>query len=129
LQFDVGVEAADRLMWVYGRHNEGVVPWSALQGMQIDGGPEKELSATFGINMEKIRQWRLAYPSASNSAYTGQRTTGEQYDRIFRIAGLNRKLRVLNNTCKLKDSHSESIHEDIKRCEAERERLIEKLQG
>jgi hypothetical protein len=129
LQFDVAVEGPGRQMWVYGRHDEGVVPWNVLQGMQIDARLEKELSATFGIDLEKVRQWCSAYPVGSNSAYSGQSRTGEQYDRIFRIAGLNRKLRALRNHLNLQIPDSASMNEEIKRCEAERERLIEKLQG
>src|SRR5439155_4008407 len=97
LEFDVGAERLDQHMWVYSRHDEAVVPWNVLQGMQIDAKLEKELSAAFGIDMEKVRQWCSAYPVRSNSAYSGQRATGEQYDRIFRIASLNRKLRALRN--------------------------------
>jgi len=115
-------------MWVYGRHNEGVVPWNAIQAMPIDARLEKELAGAFGIDMEKVRQWHSAYPSASTLSYSGQRTTGEQYDRIFRIAGLNRKLRVLNNRLSVKGSDADSISQDIQRCEMERERLIERLQ-
>jgi hypothetical protein len=129
LDFDVGVEAIDRHMWVYSRHDEGVVPWSAMQGMAIDARLAKELSDTFGIDMEKIRKWCTAYPVRSNSAHSGQRRTGEQYDRIFRIAGLNRKLRALRNRLNLQISDSTSMDEEITRCEIERERLIEKLQG
>ena len=129
LQFDVGVEGLDRQMWVYGRHDEGVVPWNAVQGMQIDAKLEKELSAAFGIDMEKVRQWCSAYPIGSNSAYSGQHTTGEQYDRIFRIAGLNRKVRALRNRLNLQISDPTVMNEEIKQCEVERERLIEKLQG
>lgn len=128
LQFEVVVEAIDRLMWVYARHNEGVVPWNAIQAMPIDARLEKELAAAFGIEMEKVGQWRSAYPSASNLAYSGQRTTGEQYDRIFRIAGLNRKLRLLNNRLSAKGSDAASTSQDIERYEMERERLIERLQ-
>jgi len=128
LQFEVVVEAIDRLMWIYGRHNEGVVPWNAVQAMPIDARLEKELTVAFGIDMDKVRQWRSAYPSALNLAYSGQRTTGEQYDRMFRIAGLNRKLRLLNNRFSAKGSDADSISQDIKHCEMERERLIERLQ-
>jgi hypothetical protein len=129
LDFDVSVEGFDRHMWVYSRHDEGVVPWNAMQGMRIDARLEKELSATFGIDMEKVQQWCTAYPVRSNSAYSGQRRTGEQYDRIFRIAGLNRKLRALKNRLNLQISDSTFVDEEIKRCEIERERLIEKLRG
>jgi Putative rhamnosyl transferase len=129
LQFDVAVEAIDRPMWVYTRHHEGVVPWNALHAMQVDGRLESELSDTFGIDMEKIRQWRSAYPTAVNSMYSGQRTTGEQYDRIFRIASFNRKLRALKNRMSAEGSDLTSLKDEIKRCEAERARLIEKLQS
>jgi hypothetical protein len=129
LQFDVGVEAFDHPMWVYTRHNEGVVSWNASQAMQIDARLENELSATFGIDMEKIRQWRVAYSVGANSMYSGQRTTGEQYDRIFRIASFNRKLRALNNQMSADRADLRSLKEEIKQCEAERARLIEKLQG
>jgi Putative rhamnosyl transferase len=130
LQFDVGVEALDRPMWVYTRHHEGVVPWNASQAMQIDARLENELSATFGVDMEKIRRWRALYPVGANSMYSGQRNTGEQYDRIFRIASFNRKLRALKNQMNVVGRPDlTSLNEEIKRCEAERARLIEKLQG
>jgi hypothetical protein len=129
LQFDVGVEEFDRPMWVYTRHHEGVVPWNASQAMQIDARLENELSATFGIDIEKTRRWRAAYSVGSNSMYSGQRTTGEQYDRIFRIASLNRKLRILKSQMTADRSDLTSLKEKIKWCEAERARLIEKLKG
>ncbi len=129
VQFDVGVEAFDRPMWVYARHNEGVVSWNASQAMQIDARLETELATTFGIDMEKIRRWRVAHPVAANSMYPGQRTTGEQYDRIFRIASFNRKLSALKTRLSIQPSDLTSLKEQIKHCEAERARLIEKLQG
>jgi Putative rhamnosyl transferase len=129
VQFDVGVEAFDRPMWVYTRHNEGVVSWNASQAMQIDARLENELATTFGIDMDKIRRWRAAYPGGASSLYSGQRTTGEQYDRIFRIASVNRKLRALKNQMSTEGPDLTSLKEEIKRCEAERARLIEKLQG
>jgi hypothetical protein len=129
LQFDVGVEAIDRAMWIYGRHNEGVVSWNAVQALQMDDRMEREFSVTFGIDMKKVRDWCSAYPSAGgSSAYSGQQTTGEQYDRIFRIAGLNRKLRALNNRPNVKTSGPGSLDE-VNRCQAERAQLIARLQG
>jgi hypothetical protein len=129
LQFDVAVEARDRPMWVYTRHHEGVVPWNAAQAMQIDTRLENELSSAFGIDMEKIKRWSTTYPIGANSMYPGQRTTGEQYDRIFRIASLNRKLRALKNRMSAEDPDLTSLKDEIKRCEAERTRLIGRLQG
>jgi Putative rhamnosyl transferase len=128
LQFDVAVEAIDRPMWVYTRHNEGVVSWSAAKAMQIDARLENELVNTFGIDMEKIRRWRAAYPVTANAVYLGQRGTGEQYDRIFRIASFNRKLRALKNQMSAGGSDLASLKDELNRCEAERARLIEKLQ-
>jgi hypothetical protein len=129
LQFDVGTEALERPMWVYTRHHEGVVPWNTSQAMQVDVRLENDLSTTFGIDMEKIRRWRSACPTSANSMFPGQRTTAEQYDRIFRIAGFNRKLRALKHRIDAKNSDLTSLTDEIKRCEAERARLIEKLQG
>jgi hypothetical protein len=129
LQFDVGVEAFDRPMWVYARHHEGVVGWNASQAMQIDARLETELATVFGIDIGKTRRWRATYSVAATSLYSGQRTTGEQYDRIFRIAGFNRKLRALRNRISADASDLTSLKDEIKRCEAERARLIEKLQG
>jgi hypothetical protein len=128
LQFDIGVEAFDRPMWIYTRHHVGVVQWNASQAMQIDARLEGELSSTFGIDMEKIKRWRVAYPVGSSSGYPGQRATGEQYDRIFRIASFNRKLRALKTKLSAADSDLTALKDEIKRCEAQRARLIEKLQ-
>jgi Putative rhamnosyl transferase len=128
LQFEVGVEAPERPMWVYTRHHDGVVPWNSLQAMPVDPRLEAELSATFGIDMEKIRQWRMTYPIGANSIYSGQRTTGEQYDRIFRIASFNRKLRALEERLGAERANSAFLKEEINQCEAERRRLIAKLQ-
>jgi hypothetical protein len=129
LQFDVGAHEASQPMWIYGRHNEGVVPWNALQAMQIDARLEKELASTFGIDIEKVRRWCVTYPGGSNSSYSGQSTTGEQYDRIFSIAGLNRKLQALKNSLESGITNSPAVAADIKRCEEERQRLIGKLRG
>jgi putative rhamnosyltransferase len=129
LQFDVGVEAFDRPMWVYTRHHEGVVAWNTSQAMQIDARLENELSTAFGIDMEKITRWRAAYPVGASSAYSGQRTTGEQYDWIFRIAGFNRKLRALKSRMGAETIDLTSLKDEIKRCEAERARLVKKLQS
>jgi Putative rhamnosyl transferase len=127
LDFDVGIEESDRPMWVYARHNEGVVPWMILQGMHIDADLKHELFNDFGIDMERVQQWCLTYPASSKSAYLGQRVTGAQYDRIFRIAGLNRKLRALKQRLDLGISDCHSVTEEIERCEAERGRLVEEL--
>jgi len=129
VQFEVATNALDRPMWVYARHNEGVVPWNTFQAMQVDTRLENELSSTFGIDMEKIRRWRSAYPVGTNSMYSGQRTAGEQYDRIFRIASLNRKLRALGQRLKVEGDDSGPLEESLRRCNAERARLIEKFQG
>lgn len=129
LQFDIAVEMFDRPMWVYSRHHEGVVGWNASQAMEIDARLENELSTGFGIDIEKARRWRTSYPVAGNTVYSGQRTTGEQYNRIFRIASFNRKLRALKNRMSTEAPHLTSLKDEIKHCEAERARLIGKLQG
>jgi putative rhamnosyltransferase len=129
LQFEVAVEASDGPMWVYTRHHEGVVPWNASQAMQIDARLEDELSTAFGIDMEKIRLWRSAFQIGSSATYPGQRTTGEQYDRIFRIAACNRKLRALKHRISGESGDLISLKNQINHCEAERARLIAKLQS
>jgi hypothetical protein len=129
VQFDVALEAIDRPMWIYTRHHDAVVAWNALQAMQVDSRLENELSDTFGVDMEKIRRWRAAYPAGANSMYSGQRTTGEQYDRIFHIASVNRKIRALNTQIVAGDVDPTNLKEELKRCQAERARLVAKLQS
>jgi hypothetical protein len=114
-------------MWIYSRHDEATVPSSTSQSIPISGAVEKELSATFGVDIEKVRQWCLAYPAGQRLEYSG-RHARQQYDLIFRIAALNRKIRALRTSVNLQTSSS-AMHDELMPCEIEREELIEKLQG
>jgi hypothetical protein len=127
VQFEVGVSNIAAPMWVYGRHDEATVGWSAHEGVPI-GAFETELSATFGVDAQKIREWRSAYAGSPLSEYLGQRTTREQYDLIFRIAALNRKIRAMRMGANLQ-TVAITRDDELMPCEIERENLIEKLQG
>jgi hypothetical protein len=113
-------------MWIFGRHDAATVSWNTLNGVPIDDNLERELDEIFGIDIQKIRQWRLAYPNQLKSGFAGQTTTRAQYDLIFQIAGLNRKIRALRNRRNLERT---SMNEEHMPCEVERDRLIKKLQG
>jgi hypothetical protein len=126
VEFEVGVSNLPSQMWIYGRHDEGTVGWNASQGIPISGELETELSETFGIDIEKVRQWRLNYSADQNFQYPGQHTTRGQYDLIFRIAALNRKIRAMRTGA---NTQASSVSEELTPCEIEREHLIEKLQG
>lgn len=128
VEFEVGVSNIPSQMWIYGRHDEGTVGWNASQSIPISSELETELSATFGIDIEKVRQWRLSHSAGQNFQYPGQHTTRRQYDLIFRIAALNRKIRALRTGANPQGS-SVSMTDELTPCEIEREHLIEKLQG
>jgi hypothetical protein len=127
LQFEVGAPKVAQQMWVYGRHDEATVGWNAVAGMPLAGQFELELSATFGIDMDKIQKWRLTYPVGSVLEYSGQRTTRDQYNLIFRIAALNRKIQALRSDANRR-GFSQSIDDELTPCEIERDHLIEELQ-
>jgi len=127
VQFDVGASKTAPQMWVYCRHDEATVSWNAVQGVPVTPEFEQGLSMMFGVDMEKVQQWRVNYPVTADVEYLGQRTTREQYDLIFRIAALNRKIRAIRSSV---DAQNVSAADDeLMPCEIEREQLIEKLQG
>jgi hypothetical protein len=127
VQFEVGVPNTDSQMWIYGRHDEAAVSWSSSPSIPISGALEKELSATFGVDIGRVRQWCLAYPAGQRLEHSGQHAR-QQHDLIFRIAALNRKIRALRTSVNVQTSSS-AIHDELMPCEIERENLIEKLQG
>lgn len=125
VQFEIVKVTGDQPMWIYSRHDEGVIRWRADGSHPIGSEAENKLKTLFGIDLAKIRQWCSAYPAQSDSVYGGKKAT-ETYDLIFRIAGLNRKISALKKAAAEGD---EKLADIVLLCEGERQRMIDVLRG
>lgn len=94
--FDVG-----HPMWVYVRHDRSHVGWE-LAAEESEPAAAASLAQEFGIDFAKIAKWRAANlpkPGVGNTppeAHPGL-ASGEQRDRHFRIAALNRQIAALES--------------------------------
>lgn len=83
-------------MWVYVRHDRSELPWQASEkssNQQSIG----QLHRDFGIDFDKVEQWRGAQASGdtmASASHSGMWGT-EQLDCYFRITALNRQIDAL----------------------------------
>jgi hypothetical protein len=118
LAFEMLEIAQDEPMWVYARHDRATQPWvlSSVGGAAMAGNLDR--CRVFGIDRNKLRQRQgvsaHSATAASLKAYSG-RNASDQYDRIFKIAALNRKIAALNRRNELAE---------LAAAEGERTRLI-----
>jgi hypothetical protein len=94
---------ASRPMWVYVRHDRTEVPWDIPVRLS-DPDSAKILHEQFGINFEKVENWRRNH-LPKNGADAGGNHSGmwgtEQLDCYFRISALNRQIAVLEREAEL----------------------------
>src|SRR5260221_5535821 len=97
--FEVCELERDRPMWVYVRHDRTMQRWDARNVSVMDCSMSDQLRNAFGIDLEKIDCWRSKYVASSAdqaaAVHHGSSAAHDQYDRLFRIAALNRKIEVL----------------------------------
>jgi hypothetical protein len=97
--FELAEIAGDLPMWLWVRHDEATQPWDAQAARSVDCAGDQRLAETFGIDLHKVQRWREKYYSEARAdslprTYAG-RDAASQYDRIFRIAALNRQIEAL----------------------------------
>jgi hypothetical protein len=83
-------------MWVYVRHDRSESPWQA-SGKSSDQQRMGQLHRDFGIDFDKVEQWRSAQASGdttANTTHAGMWGT-EQLDCYYRITALNRQIDAL----------------------------------
>ena len=95
-----------------------------------------QISQDFGIDRQKLQQWREKHDkrAGSDSSLTvhNGRDASAQYDRVFKIAALNRQIQALKRRRKVL---GETISKDaaldgmIARSEIRREQLVEILRA
>jgi len=95
VDFKIAVWSDTPPMWIYTRHDEGVVPWDSSKGKTINDDDEKMLSNTFGINFNHIKTWNTVYNKTLTETYKGK-SAREQYNLIFKISIINRAIKILS---------------------------------
>ena len=120
-------------MWIYARHHSTTQPWDA--GTAVPGKPSSTdmLCQDFGIDPEKVQLWRERYDQrnesdASLTVHEGHDASA-QYDRVFKIAALNRQIEALKRRRRALIRSDTVLEDMIAQTEARRELLIETLQA
>lgn len=95
VDFEIGRWSDASPMWIYARHDEGVIPWK-LTGNEIaiDSKARDILTEIFGINFQKLDKWKR---NNAQEEYVGKKAAS-QYDLIYKIAAQNRKLQALSQS-------------------------------
>jgi hypothetical protein len=88
---------------------------------------EERLGTSFGIDVAKVKQWCATYPPHHVGLKNFSQDAAVQFDLFFQIAGLNRKIRALSRRVTPERRSGDEVIEELKQCEAERERLIATL--
>jgi Putative rhamnosyl transferase len=118
LAFEMLEIAQDEPMWVYARHDRATQPWSVSSMSTAETAGSLDRCRVFGIDRNKLRQRQgvtaHGATAASLKSYSG-RNASDQYDRIFKIAALNRKIAALSRRNELGE---------LAAAEGERSRLI-----
>lgn len=99
LAFEVAEIERDRPMWIYARHDLTTQPWNAGAALPVDASTRDRLGHEFGIDRHHVQRWREnrhrdAESDTSGAAHAGCDASA-QYDRMFRIAALNRQIEAL----------------------------------
>jgi hypothetical protein len=137
LAFEVLEVEPDRPMWIYARHHLTTQPWDAGTAVPRESSSSDMLSQEFGIDPLRVQRWREKHDQrvGSDDSITVHqgRDASAQYDRVFKIAALNRQIKALKRrrvvpgeTPASKDA---SLEDMVARSEARRELLIETLRA
>lgn len=111
--FEVAIWSKAPPMWIYSRHNEGVMPWNESNGIYIDDEMKNELKLLFGIDMNMLSNWNNNYALEHINQYTGQKAA-ETYNLISKITYLNKAISSLLNSSIDKNLEIKSINEEKK---------------
>ena len=132
LSFEVSEIEENRPMWIYARHNRTTQPWDASAAMPMDPSTNNRLCQDFGIDRQKVLRWCEKYDrrfetDAPRAVHNGCDASA-QYDRMFRIAALNRQIEALKRRRGMlggtRVSGNESLDDTIAQSEAQRALLI-----
>jgi hypothetical protein len=137
LAFEVAELEPDRPMWIYARHHLATQPWDAGSGAPREASSTDMLCQDFGIDPQRVQQWRKKHdqPVASDDNFTMHRgrDASAQYDRMFKIAALNRQIKALKHRReKLGETlvgTDPPLEDLIARSQIRRELLIETLRA
>jgi len=134
LAFEAAEIEPDRPMWVYSRHDRSTQPWDAGPLVPMESHESARLHDEFGIDQDKVEQWRQQYPALatqSRSATHSGCDVSAQYDRIFRIAALNRKIEALKHRegPRCGAGARKPLHEVLARTQEQRGALIDELRA
>jgi hypothetical protein len=137
LAFEILEIEQDRPMWIYARHDLTTQPWDASAAVPMDSSMSDQLCQDFGIDGQKVQRWCEKYDRKSASdapphAHKGCDASA-QYDRVFRIAALNRQIEALKRRRGMRDEihvgRDASLDDAIARSEGRRALLIEALRA
>ncbi|MEA2898056.1 MAG: hypothetical protein QOJ84_3671 [Bradyrhizobium sp.] len=137
LAFEVAEVEPDRPMWIYTRHHLTTQPWDA--GTAAPRGPSSRdiLCQDFGIDPQRVQQWREKHDQRVGSddslmVHRG-RDASAQYDRVFKIAALNRQIKALKHRREMPGEtlvgRDASLEDMIARSQVRRELLIGTLRA
>lgn len=135
LAFEAAAIEQAEPMWLWVRHNRTTQPWDASALASVDGATSIARCRAFGIDLDKLQRWRsrfAATEAASPSFVHAGRSASDQYDRIFKIAGLNRQIAALwrrRRTFTATPVEVRSLDAVIAQKEAQRTALVEVLRA
>lgn len=85
-------------MWVWVRHAGSTQPWIESRKSAFGVPMSSARCRSFGLDPHRVAQWRRRYLDRvghdSPRTYPG-RSASDQFDRVFKIAGLNRQIEAL----------------------------------
>jgi hypothetical protein len=97
LGFTIREIEPDRPMWLYLRHHRTDVGWDAAAAANADPVEARDLSAAFGIDVERLQAWRSRAGAGHTRPARDHRgqPVGPHYDRMFRLAALHGQIEAL----------------------------------
>jgi putative rhamnosyltransferase len=137
LAFEISEVEPNRPMWIYARHHLTTQPWDAGTAVPRKPSSRDILCQDFGIDPQRVQQWREKHDQRVGNDDSGTvhrgRDASAQYDRVFKIAALNRQIRALKHRRGMQDEtlvgSDASLEKMIARSEVRRELLIETLRA
>jgi hypothetical protein len=135
LAFEAAAIEQAEPMWLWVRHNRTTQPWDASALASVDGATSIARCRAFGIDLDKLQRWRSRFSAteaASPSLAHAGRSASDQYDRIFKIAGLNRQIAALwrrRRTLTATPAEVRSLDAAIAQKEAQRTALVDVLRA
>lgn len=137
LAFEVAELEPDRPMWIYARHHLTTQPWDAGSSAPRETSSRDMLRHEFGIDSQRVQQWREKHHHRIGSdddfkMHRG-RDASAQYDRVFKIAALNRQIKALKHRrekqAETSISTDQALNDLVARSQTRRELLIQALRA